>query len=150
MDDYQDIMTRKLGLGKYNKKLIGELLKNMAVDKVDYTNFFRSLSNIKAGPAIPEDQLLIPLKDVLLDIGIERKEAWTSWVKSYIREVCNDEFPYQIIQCSCRNPKGWLYESSLFMSGPFKFISVQYYSVTFSTSCSSLQLVYQMRRGKFQ
>lgn len=87
MDDYQDIMTRKLGLGKYNKKLIGELLKNMAVDKVDYTNFFRSLSNIKAGPAIPEDQLLIPLKDVLLDIGMERKEAWTSWVKSYIREL---------------------------------------------------------------
>ncbi|XP_055814776.1 uncharacterized protein LOC129884504 [Solanum dulcamara] len=87
MDDYQDIMTRKLGLAKYNKKLIGELLKNMALDKVDYTNFFRSLSNINADPAIPEDQLLIPLKDVLLDIGLERKEAWTSWVKSYIQEL---------------------------------------------------------------
>lgn len=94
MDDYQDIMTRKLGLAKYNKKLIGELLKNMALDKVDYTNFFRSLSNINADPAIPEDQLLIPLKDVLLDIGLERKEAWTSWVKLYIQEVCDSEFPY--------------------------------------------------------
>lgn len=94
MDDYQDIMTRKLGLTKYNKKLIGELLKNMVSDKVDYTNFFRSLSNIKADPAIPEDQLLIPLKDVLLDIGMERREAWTNWIKSYIQEVCDNEFPY--------------------------------------------------------
>ncbi|CAN4104772.1 unnamed protein product [Withania somnifera] len=87
MDDYQAIMTRKLGLVKYNQKLISELLKNMAIDKVDYTNFFRSLSNIKADPPIPEDQLLIPLKAVLLDTGIERKDAWTSWVKSYIQEL---------------------------------------------------------------
>ncbi|MCD7463341.1 hypothetical protein HAX54_050369 [Datura stramonium] len=87
MADYQAIMTRKLGLVKYNKQLISELLKNMAIDKVDYTNFFRYLSNIKADPAIPEDQLLIPLKDVLLDIGMERKEAWTGWVKSYIQEL---------------------------------------------------------------
>lgn len=88
MDDYQTIMTKKLGLVKYNKQMIGELLKNMAVDKVDYTNFFRLLSNIKADPTIPDDQLLIPLKAALLDIGKERKEAWTSWVKSYIQEVC--------------------------------------------------------------
>lgn len=88
MDDYQAIMTKKLGLVKYNKQMIGELLKNMAVDKVDYTNFFRLLSNIKADPTIPDNQLLIPLKAALLDIGKERKEAWTSWVKSYIQEVC--------------------------------------------------------------
>lgn len=88
MDDYQAIMTKKLGLVKYNKQMIGELLKNMAVDKVDYTNFFRLLSNIKADPTIPDNQLLIPLKAALLDIGQERKEAWTSWVKSYIQEVC--------------------------------------------------------------
>lgn len=87
MDDYQAIITKKLGLPKYNKQLIGDLLKNMAVDKVDYTNFFRSLSNIKADPTIPEQKLLIPLKAVLLDIGKERKEAWTSWVQSYIQEV---------------------------------------------------------------
>ncbi|KAL3379261.1 hypothetical protein AABB24_000131 [Solanum stoloniferum] len=87
MDDYQAIMTKKLGLVKYNKHMIGELLKNMAVDKVDYTNFFRLLSNIKADPTIPDNQLLIPLKAALLDIGQERKEAWTSWVKSYIQEL---------------------------------------------------------------
>ncbi|KAM7497344.1 hypothetical protein LguiA_021758 [Lonicera macranthoides] len=87
MDEYQAIMTRKLGLPKYNKQLISKLLNNMAVDKVDYTNFFRLLSNIKADPSIPEDELLIPLKAVLLDICKERKVAWTSWVQSYIQEL---------------------------------------------------------------
>ncbi|KAH6836231.1 selenoprotein O [Perilla frutescens var. hirtella] len=87
MDEYQAIMTKKLGLSKYNKQLISDLLKNMAVDKVDYTNFFRLLSNIKADPSIQDDELLIPLKAVLLDIGKERKDAWTSWVKSYIQEL---------------------------------------------------------------
>lgn len=87
MDDYQAIMTKKLGLPKYNKQLIGKLLSNMAVDKVDYTNFFRTLSNIKADTSIPDDELLVPLKSVLLDMGKERKEAWTSWLKTYIHEV---------------------------------------------------------------
>ncbi|CAI8584328.1 unnamed protein product [Vicia faba] len=87
MDDYQDIMTKKLGLPKYNKVLIGKLLTNMAVDKVDYTNFFRTLSNIKADTSIPDEEMLVPLKSVLLDIGKERKEAWTSWLKTYIHEL---------------------------------------------------------------
>ncbi|XP_057428313.1 uncharacterized protein LOC130721528 [Lotus japonicus] len=87
MDDYQAIMTKKLGLPKYNKQLIGKLLSNMAVDKVDYTNFFRTLSNIKADTSIPDDELLVPLKSVLLDMGKERKEAWTSWLKTYIHEL---------------------------------------------------------------
>lgn len=87
MDEYQAIMTRKLGLPKYSKDLISKLLNNMAVDKVDYTNFFRLLSNVKADPSIPEAQLLTPLKAVLLDIGKERREAWTSWVKSYVQEL---------------------------------------------------------------
>ncbi|KAK7358046.1 hypothetical protein VNO80_17345 [Phaseolus coccineus] len=87
MDDYQVIMTKKLGLPKYNKQLINKLLTNMAVDKVDYTNFFRTLSNIKADTSIPDEELLVPLKSVLLDIGKERKEAWTSWLKTYIHEL---------------------------------------------------------------
>ena len=90
MDEYQSIMTRKLGLPKYNKQLISKLLNNMAVDKVDYTNFFRALANIRADTTIPESELLVPLKAVLLDIGKERKEAWTSWVQTYIQEVSCD------------------------------------------------------------
>ncbi|KAK8282326.1 hypothetical protein V6Z12_D08G019100 [Gossypium hirsutum] len=87
MDDYQAILSQKVGLQKYNKQLVNKLLSNLAVDKVDYTNFFRALSNIKADPSIPGDELLVPLKAVLLDIGKERKEAWTSWVQSYIQEL---------------------------------------------------------------
>ncbi|OEL15192.1 UPF0061 protein AZOSEA38000 [Dichanthelium oligosanthes] len=89
MDEYQSIMTKKLGLTKYNKQLISKLLNNMSVDKVDYTNFFRLLSNVKADPGIPENELLVPLKAALLDIGKERKEAWISWVQTYIEEVGN-------------------------------------------------------------
>ncbi|XP_050223854.1 uncharacterized protein LOC126673669 [Mercurialis annua] len=87
MDDYQAIMTKKLGLLKYNKQLISKLLNNMAVDKVDYTNFFRLLSNIKADPNIVKEELLVPLKAALLDIGQERKVAWNNWVQSYIHEL---------------------------------------------------------------
>lgn len=93
MDDYQAIMTRKLGLPKYNKDCVSKLLNNMAVDKVDYTNFFRLLSNLKADPSIPDAQLLTPLKAVLLDIGKERREAWTSWVKSYVQELASSGVP---------------------------------------------------------
>ncbi|KAJ0953126.1 hypothetical protein HanPSC8_Chr02g0080351 [Helianthus annuus] len=87
MDDYQTIMSKKVGLPKYNKQLISKLLNNMAVDKVDYTNFFRLLSNIKADSTPSDEELLGPLKAALLDIGQERKEAWISWVRIYIEEL---------------------------------------------------------------
>lgn len=98
MDEYQAIMTKKLGLPKYNKQLISKLLNNLAVDKVDYTNFFRLLSNLKADTNIPEDELLVPLKAALLDIGKERKEAWISWVQSYIHEV---KCTFWLFECIC-------------------------------------------------
>ncbi|XP_076923281.1 uncharacterized protein LOC143585360 [Bidens hawaiensis] len=87
MDEYQAIMTKKLGLSEYNKQLISKLLNNMAVDKVDFTNFFRLLSNIKAESTTPDEELLVPLKAALLDISQERKEAWISWVRLYIEEL---------------------------------------------------------------
>ncbi|WVZ81285.1 hypothetical protein U9M48_028678 [Paspalum notatum var. saurae] len=93
MDEYQSIMTKKLGLTKYNKQLISKLLNNLAVDKVDYTNFFRLLSNVKADPGIPENELLVPLKAALLDIGKERKEAWINWVQTYVEELVESGIP---------------------------------------------------------
>ncbi|CAH8303484.1 unnamed protein product, partial [Eruca vesicaria subsp. sativa] len=87
MDEYEAIMTKKLGLSKYNKEMTSDLLNNMAVDKVDYTNFFRLLSNVKANLNTPDDELLKPLRPALLDIGKERKEAWIKWVRGYIQEV---------------------------------------------------------------
>ncbi|CAN6453888.1 unnamed protein product [Victoria cruziana] len=87
MDEYQSVMTKKLGLTKYNKPLISKLLNNLAVDKVDYTIFFRLLSNVKADPNIPDDQLVAPLKAALLDIGSERKAAWISWLQTYTQDL---------------------------------------------------------------
>ncbi|KAJ6829167.1 uncharacterized protein M6B38_360175 [Iris pallida] len=85
--------TRKLGLPKYTKQMISKLLHNLAVDEVDYTDFFRLLSNIKTDPNIPGDELLIPLKAALLDIGQERKEAWINRVQSYIQELVSGGIP---------------------------------------------------------
>ncbi|KAG0469006.1 hypothetical protein HPP92_018334 [Vanilla planifolia] len=93
MDEYQSIMTRKLGLTKYNKHLISKLLNNMAVDKVDYTNFFRQLSNVKADSNAPLDEHLTPLKSVLLDIGKERRDAWISWLQIYVEELVSSGIP---------------------------------------------------------
>ncbi|GJU95636.1 UPF0061 protein azo1574 [Tanacetum coccineum] len=107
MDEYQGIMTKKLGLPRYNKELIGELLNNMAVDKVDYTNFFRLLSNIRSNSDVPDEKLLVPLKAALLDIGRERKEAWTSWVKRYRSELSASGVPDEERKASMNsvNPK---------------------------------------------
>ncbi|RWV87813.1 hypothetical protein GW17_00050158 [Ensete ventricosum] len=107
MDEYQSIMTRKLGLSKYNKQLISTLLNNMAVDKVDYTNFFRLLSNIKADTSTPKNELLVPLKAALLDIGQERKEAWTTWVQTYIEELVASGTPDDLRKAAMNsvNPK---------------------------------------------
>ncbi|KAL5983356.1 hypothetical protein ACLOJK_017440 [Asimina triloba] len=61
----------------------------MAIDKVDYTNFFRLLSNVKADTSTSGDELLIPLTVVLPDISEERKEAWASWVQAYVQELAS-------------------------------------------------------------
>ncbi|XP_078443260.1 selenoprotein O [Wolffia australiana] len=90
MEEYRSIMTRKLGLATYNQELINKLLSNMAVDKVDYTNFFRLLSNVKAEAEPEEKELLDPLRPVLLDIGPERRDAWTAWIRSYVQQLASD------------------------------------------------------------
>ncbi|CAI9774482.1 unnamed protein product [Fraxinus pennsylvanica] len=60
----------------------------------------------KADPTIQEDGLLIPLKAVLLDIGKERKDAWTSWVQSYIQELsASDSDEERKISVNSVNPK---------------------------------------------
>ena len=92
MEEYRSIMSRKLGLSKYNKELISKLLTNLAVDKVDYTNFFRLLSNVKAATDTDEKSLLDPLRAALLDIGQERRDAWVAWVKSYVQEASGLQF----------------------------------------------------------
>lgn len=87
MSLYQQHMSSKIGLKEYNKDLLSKLLSNMAFDKVDYTNFFRSLSNVKAAPTTSDDDLIAPLKNALLDLSKERRKVWLDWLHSYVELV---------------------------------------------------------------
>jgi uncharacterized protein YdiU (UPF0061 family) len=98
MADYQQHMSSKVGLKQYNKDLLSKLLNNMAFDKVDYTNFFRSLGNLKVVPGGSDDELLAPLKNALLDLSKERKTVWLDWVHEYFELVC-----YLVSICPYRN-----------------------------------------------
>lgn len=84
MSEYQRHMSAKVGLKVYNKDLLSKLLNHMAFDKVDYTNFFRSLGNLKSEPGNSDDKLLAPLKNALLDLSKERRKVWLDWLHQYI------------------------------------------------------------------
>eukprot|EP00246_Nothoceros_aenigmaticus_P010001 TRINITY_DN26287_c0_g1_i1.p1 TRINITY_DN26287_c0_g1~~TRINITY_DN26287_c0_g1_i1.p1 ORF type:complete len:642 (-),score=112.96 TRINITY_DN26287_c0_g1_i1:698-2437(-) len=88
--NYQRIMMDKIGVKDYNKELLTRLLNNMAFDKVDYANCFRSLSNVKAGANTPDEELLVPLSGVLLDLSKERKKVWIGWMRDYITQLRSD------------------------------------------------------------
>jgi len=87
MSLYQQHMSSKIGLKSYNKDLLSKLLSNMAFDKVDYTNFFRSLGNVKAAPTTSDDNLIAPLKNSLLDLSKERRKVWLDWLHQYVELV---------------------------------------------------------------
>jgi uncharacterized protein YdiU (UPF0061 family) len=90
MSLYQQHMSNKIGLKTYNKDLLSKLLNNMAFDKVDYTNFFRSLSNLKATPETSDDDLIAPLKNALLDLSKERRKVWLDWLHQYVKNVVDE------------------------------------------------------------
>lgn len=90
MAKYQRTMMDKLGVKEYNKDLLTNLLNQMAFDKVDYTNCFRSLSNVRASAEISDDELLSPLSGVLLDLSKERKKVWVRWMREYIAQLRAD------------------------------------------------------------
>lgn len=87
MEEYKQLMSRKLGLKEYNRELINKLLSNMAFDKVDYTNCFRALGNVKSSLDVTDEDLLKPIKCVLLETSKERRKAWIDWMKLYTQQV---------------------------------------------------------------
>lgn len=87
MDEYKRLMSSKLGLKEYNRDLINKLLSNMAFDKVDYTNCFRALGNVKCSQDATDEDLLKPIKGVLLETSKERKKAWIDWMHLYTNQL---------------------------------------------------------------
>ncbi|MCO5568145.1 hypothetical protein L7F22_021841 [Adiantum nelumboides] len=91
MEEYKQLMSRKLGLKEYNRDLINKLLSNMAFDKVDYTNCFRALGNVKSSQDVSDEDLLKPIKGVLLETSKERRKAWIDWMKLYTQQLRNED-----------------------------------------------------------
>jgi hypothetical protein len=106
-------MSSKIGLKTYKKDLLSKLLSNMAFDKVDYTNFFRSLGNVKAAPTTSDDDLIAPLKNSLLDLSKERRKVWLDWLHQYVELVSRFVFLVDccssLCACSCVKESGIFY-----------------------------------------
>ena len=76
--------ARKLGLSSYDSALVNELLQLMLRSKVDYTQFFRRLSNMPAG--IPEH--LASLKQSFYQPSdADLEAAWSRWLQHWRAEL---------------------------------------------------------------
>ncbi len=100
-DTYIALMNRKLGLmhaGKEDFSLAWSLLKIMRASQVDYTNFFRSLSQFNSAPN--------EKNEMLRDQFIEREsfDAWAAEYRQYLRhEPASNEA--RCVQMNQINPK---------------------------------------------
>ncbi|KZR69421.1 hypothetical protein PMIT1313_01107 [Prochlorococcus marinus str. MIT 1313] len=72
----QKMWAAKLGLKEYNSNLFEELLQLMINSKVDYTIFFRELSNI------PNDLSALK-KSFYIQTSQQIDERWKSWLQSW-------------------------------------------------------------------
>ncbi len=79
-DKIRLMWTRKLGLKRYDEYLINNLFQLMVTTKVDYTKFFRLLSEI------PKD--VIPLKKSFYqDCSSEIESLWNNWIKLWYKSL---------------------------------------------------------------
>ena len=72
----EKMWTKKLGLIRYDEPLVSEMLNLMAYTKVDYTIFFRKLSNIPNNLAELKDSFYLPSSE-----QIDTK--WISWLERW-------------------------------------------------------------------
>ena len=95
---FQTHMTAKLGLGdapgENDRELIESVLQLLARDRVDYTIFWRRLSQFVAGAG--EDSV----RDLFLD-----RPAFTAWLGHYTRRLENVPRPEAARQMLRSNPK---------------------------------------------
>jgi uncharacterized protein YdiU (UPF0061 family) len=72
--------ARKLGLGGYDDVLFHDLLQLLIRSKVDYTIFFRRLSQLPTDPAELHDCFYVPCSD-------ELERHWHSWLERWRRQI---------------------------------------------------------------
>tara|TARA_Y100001968_G_scaffold305718_1_gene321846 strand:+ start:1460 stop:3136 length:1677 start_codon:yes stop_codon:yes gene_type:complete len=78
----EKMWAKKLGLITYNESLIEQLLQLMVQSNVDYTIFFRKLSNIPDKLSMIKDSFYLPISE-----QIEAK--WSSWLKRWRDIITN-------------------------------------------------------------
>ena len=78
----EKMWTKKLGLLSYNAPLVNEMLQLMVYTKVDYTIFFRKLSNIPNKFTDLNDCFYLPISE-------EIETKWISWLQRWRKLLIN-------------------------------------------------------------
>tara|TARA_Y100001968_G_scaffold199412_1_gene182946 strand:+ start:5709 stop:7412 length:1704 start_codon:yes stop_codon:yes gene_type:complete len=78
--------ARKLGIGSYDSTLVKDVLRLMSLSKVDYTIFFRKLSQIPDSIDLLKESFYIPSSNQL-------DSQWVSWLQRWRDKVisCGDQ-----------------------------------------------------------
>ena len=103
----QNMWASKMGLEKFDYELFDELINLMIDTKVDYTIFFRELSNIVDDISNIEKSFYVNLENDIL------KQRWNSWFENWkVKINVNDEESKQKLsnQMKLNNPKYTLRE----------------------------------------
>ena len=80
----QTMWAAKLGLAEFNPQLFNQLIKLMSQSEVDYTIFFRELSNI------PDDILALK-KSFYVNTSTQLDEKWQNWLTAWRKLVIQDD-----------------------------------------------------------
>ncbi len=80
--EIENMWTRKLGLKSYDSALVNEMLQLMVQTKVDYTIFFRKLSNIPTQLSDLKESFYLPSSE-----QIDNK--WISWLQKWREHIIN-------------------------------------------------------------
>ena len=80
----QTMWAAKLGLSEFNPQLFNQLIKLMSQSEVDYTIFFRELSNI------PDDILALK-KSFYVNTSTQLDEKWQNWLTAWRKLVIQDD-----------------------------------------------------------
>ena len=80
----QTMWAAKLGLAEFNPQLFNQLIKLMSQSEVDYTIFFRELSNI------PDDILALK-KSFYVNTSTQLDEKWQYWLTAWRKLVIQDD-----------------------------------------------------------
>jgi uncharacterized protein YdiU (UPF0061 family) len=84
--ELEAMWASKLGLLRYDAELVQELLQLMVASKVDYTIFFRRLSDIPDGVSALQESFYVPSSE-------ELDGQWTQWLQRWRDQIAGSADP---------------------------------------------------------